>query len=69
MNNKFKKFVLSYDLGQRVKSPNTNVECPYNLVQSREPGDLVTVDFYGPLPRSCGGWKTSLLFCMLSPNM
>ena len=54
MNKEIKMYVLSCDLCQRVKSPNTKMECPYNLIRSREPGDLVTVDFYGPLPRSCG---------------
>ena len=64
MNKEIKKLVLSCDLCQRVKSPNIKRECPYNLVRSREPDDLVTVDFHGPLPRSCGGWSTSLLFWM-----
>lgn len=31
------------------------MEGEYRMVSSNHPCDLITVDFYGPLPRSCGG--------------
>ena len=55
MNREVKRFVLSCDLCQRVKSSNAKVEGEFRLVQADKPGDLVTVDFYGPLPCSVGG--------------
>lgn len=55
MNNEIKKWVTSCDLCQRVKSPNIGMSGRYEMVESKEPGDLVSVDFYGPLPRSTGG--------------
>lgn len=55
MNRDIKKFVLRCDLCQRVKYINVNMEGAYRMVHSTEPGDLVCVDFYGPLPRSLGG--------------
>ena len=50
-----KKFVVTCDLCQRVKAVNYKAEGEYQLVESSEPGDLITVDFYGCLPRSVGG--------------
>lgn len=55
MNRDIKKFVKECDMCQRVKSNNVKMEGTYNMVKSNEPGDLVCVDFYGPLPRSVGG--------------
>lgn len=63
MCKQIKKMVLSCDLCQRVKSINVKMECQYNLVKSSEPGDLVCVDFYGPLPCSVGG--VEYIFVML----
>lgn len=55
MNRQIKNFVLTCDLCQRVKRPNCKMEGEFRLVESSEPGDLVCVDFFGPLPRSTGG--------------
>lgn len=57
MNRDIKKFVISCDLCQRVKIKNQNMEGAFRIVQSSEPGDLVSVDFFGPLPRSIGGME------------
>lgn len=43
------------DLYQRVKITNKNMERSYHMVESSKPGDLVCVDFFGPLPRLVGG--------------
>lgn len=50
-----KKFVTNCDLCQRVKYLSINMEGEYDMVKADEPGELVTVDFYGPLPKSVGG--------------
>lgn len=55
MNKDVKYYVVSCDLCQRVKHLQRTMEAQYCQVKSEEPGDLVTVDFYGPLPRSIGG--------------
>lgn len=57
MNMEIKKFLISCDLCQRVKVRNTNMTSPYHMVCSERPGDLVSVDFFGPLPKSCGGME------------
>lgn len=54
MNKDVKKWVLSCDLCQRVKDNNVKMEGPYQIMRSDKPGDLVSVDFYGALPRSLG---------------
>lgn len=41
MAQEIKKFVLSCDLCQRVKSVNVQMECSYQMVYSSRPGDLV----------------------------
>ena len=63
MYKNIKHFVLSCDLCQRVKHPTVAMEGEYNLVASEGPSDLVTVDYYGPLPRGRGG--VEYLFVML----
>lgn len=50
-----KRYVAGCDLCQRVKHLNYTMEGEYNMVVARTPSDMVTVDFYGPLPRSIGG--------------
>lgn len=55
MNREIKNFVLRCDLCQRVKYNNFKMEGTFNMVKSDAPGDLICVDFYGPLPRSIGG--------------
>ena len=55
MSKDVKKYVITCDLCQRVKYLSIAMEGPYQLVRSETPSDLVTVDFYGPLPRGRGG--------------
>lgn len=55
MTREIKSFVRSCDLCQRVKIQNTNMGGVYHMVKSSKPGDLISVDFFGPLPRSVGG--------------
>uniref|UniRef100_A0A6V7LHY6 RNA-directed DNA polymerase n=1 Tax=Bracon brevicornis TaxID=1563983 RepID=A0A6V7LHY6_9HYME len=55
MNRAIKKYVRECDLCQRVKHLGQAAEGVYEHVYSEMPNDLVTVDFYGPLPRSIGG--------------
>lgn len=55
MKKEIKKFVVSCDLCQRVKYVNIKMKRSFGMVQSAGPGDLVCVDFFGPLPRSQGG--------------
>lgn len=57
MSRQIKKFILSCDLCQRVKSPNEKMIGPYGRVLSEGPSDLVSVDFYGPLPKLTGGME------------
>lgn len=57
MNRDIKRFVVTCDLCQRVKDLNVKMEGPHRLVQFDKPSDLICVDFYGPLPRSVGGFE------------
>lgn len=50
-----KKYTQSCDLCQRVKTLNYSMQGEYQRVMADRPNDLVTIDFYGPLPRSVGG--------------
>lgn len=52
-----KQLVTSCDMCQRVKYLSISMEGEYNCVTSERPNDLVTVDFYGPLPRARGGMQ------------
>ena len=55
MSRQTKRCVLACDLCQRVKHLTIAMEGEYNLVQADRPNELITVDFYGPLPRGRGG--------------
>ena len=55
MHRDVKRIVLACDLCQRVKHISTAMEGEYLPVTAECPSELVTVDFYGPLPRSRGG--------------
>ena len=55
MNKQIKQCILTCDLCQRVKYLSIAMEGEYELVEAQGPGDLATVDFYGPLPRGRGG--------------
>ena len=45
------------------------MEGGYEFSQADEPNQLVTVDFFGPLPISKGGVNTCLCCRMFSQNM
>ena len=63
MAREVKRFVLTCDLCQRVKYLSIAMERRYQLVNSETPCDLVTMDFYGPLP--CGRGGVEYLFVVL----
>ena len=48
-------FVVTCDMCQRIKPLSYKMEGELKFIKSDRPGDLVTVDFYGSLPRSIGG--------------
>ena len=50
-----KMWTKTCDTCQRVKYLNYKMEGAYQFVQSKDPNEIVSVDFYGPLPRSSGG--------------
>ena len=55
MSSEVKRYVVRCDLCQRVKPMNVAMQGKFHRVEANKPGDLVAVDFYGPLPRSSGG--------------
>lgn len=63
MKRDIKRFVLECDLCHQIKLNNVKMEGAHNMVHSDEPGDLVYVDSYWPLPRSTGG--PEYIFVML----
>lgn len=67
MNSDAKKYVASCDLFQRVKHLNYSIEGEYSMVPASEPSELVTVDFYGPLPHSIGG--VEYIFVLLDVHL
>lgn len=58
-----KRVVSSCDICQRVKHLNRCIEGDYDMVRASRPSELVTVDFYGPLPGSVG--KVQYIFVMI----
>ena len=55
MRTDVKRYAKNCDLCQRVKFLNFKVEGAYQFVGASEPNEMISVDFYGPLPRSTGG--------------
>ena len=55
MRRDVKNFTRSCDLCQRVKYLNYKMEGSYEFLASERPNELVSVDFYGPIPASVGG--------------
>lgn len=43
------------DLCQKAKKPNVTIKGPLQPILANDVGELVAVDFYGPLPKSRGG--------------
>ena len=58
-----KRYILCCDLCQRVKYLSISMEGEYQFIPSAGPNDLVTVDYYGPLPMAPGG--NQYIFVML----
>ncbi|XP_044013993.1 uncharacterized protein LOC122856383 [Aphidius gifuensis] len=52
MNKRVRNILKKCDTCQRVKYLNKNIEGDYGHVSSESRGDLVTVDYYGSLPKS-----------------
>jgi transposase InsO family protein len=52
MRRQIERLVESYDLCQKTKYPNRGLCGEMNAIIGENPGDLVTVDYYGPLPPS-----------------
>ena len=61
MQTQTKQVIKKCDLCQRVKYLSIVMEGEYQLVASDHPNDLVTVDFFGPLPRARGGMQYLLV--------
>lgn len=55
MRRDVKAFTRSCDTCQRVKYLNLKMEGAYEFLKATKPNELVSVDFFGPLPRSTGG--------------
>ena len=55
MRTDIKSYTRVCDTCQRVKYLNYKMEGAYQFLQATEPNEFVSVDFYGPLPRSITG--------------
>lgn len=55
------RFIATCDSCQRNKYSNRNSSAPMQHVIPQRPGDLLSIDFYGPLPVSRGGVKHILV--------
>jgi hypothetical protein len=58
-----RKYVSSCDICQRVKHPNRAFDLEIKSHVPSNPGELLTIDLYGPLPTGRGGVKY-LLVCL-----
>jgi hypothetical protein len=63
LGRKVRKFVARCDICQRVKHPNRAYEIERVSHLPTRPGELMTIDLYGPLPTGRGGVK-HLLVCL-----
>jgi hypothetical protein len=63
LGRKVRKYVAHCDICQRVKHPNRAYELEKLSHLPTRPGELLTVDLYGPLPTGRGGVKY-LLVCL-----
>lgn len=55
MRRDIKNFTRGCDICQRVKYLNYAMEGGYQFLKASKPNELISVDFFGPLPRSVGG--------------
>jgi hypothetical protein len=63
LGRKVRKYVSQCDTCQRVKHPNRAYEIGSSSHLPAAPGELVTIDLYGPLPAGRGGVK-NVLVCL-----
>jgi transposase InsO family protein len=63
LSRRVRKFVSQCDVCQRVKHPNRAYEIASASHLPTRPGELMTLDLYGPLPTGRGGVK-HLLVCL-----
>jgi hypothetical protein len=63
LGRKMRKFVAHCDICQRAKHPNKAYEMERISHLPTRPGELLTIDLYGPLPTGRGGVK-HLLVCL-----
>ena len=57
LGRKVRKFVSRCDMCQRVKHPNRSYEIETRAHLPSQPGELLSIDLYGPLPTGRGGVK------------
>jgi hypothetical protein len=69
LGRKVRKFVAHCDICQRVKHPNRSYEMEKLSHLPNRPGELLTVDLYGPLPTGRGGVKYLLVSLEFFMNM
>jgi hypothetical protein len=58
---KVRKFLSSCDTCQRVKHPNKSVDIQERSYMPTKPGELCSIDLYGPLPTRRGGVRYILV--------
>lgn len=55
MRRKIRAVLKTCDICQKAKKPNNTLTGPLQPIIPKDVGELVAVDFFGPLPRSTGG--------------
>jgi len=55
MSRDIRRRIRGCDICQRVKHNNINMEGKYKAIIPDQPNEIISVDFYGPLPQSIGG--------------
>jgi hypothetical protein len=63
LGRKVRKFISCCDICQRVKHPNRSYEIEARSHLPSEPGELLSIDLYGPLPTGRGG-VSYILVCL-----
>ena len=54
---RMKRLLSTCDLCQKCKHPNLATRVEMQTVQAKVKGELLAVDYYGPLPKAKGGVK------------
>jgi len=55
MSRDIRRRIRGCDICQRVKHNNINMEGKYKAIIPDQPNEIISIDFYGPLPQSIGG--------------